>query len=131
MNEKTSKLTAKWWRKKLECNHHDNGDPSRQSDIAGIVADMLAIQNSPTILQLDKFEIELTKLIMETNSHVLTLYCDYAPCDILSKAAELSGIDSCCFPWKMGTQTTEEDVLVSDGYGKPYMKININDQGLK
>ena len=124
MNEKMSKLTSKWWRNKIECCHHDNGDSSTECMMAGVLADLLARQNAPSQFQLDKFEEVLTKTIMNNTSVVVTLNCDYHPCEILHDAASAAGIDESVFPWKVSTQTTEDSVCVKDGYGSPMMEID-------
>lgn len=125
MNKTTAILTAKWWRNKLECNHHNNGDSS--CDIAGILADLLAAKNKPQQMELEIFELELIKLIMDYNSDTLYLRCDYGPCDMLAKAAAVAEINTSVFPWKTSTITTGDKVSVSDGYGEPYEEISLSD----
>lgn len=125
MNESTAKLTAKWWRKKIEKNHHDNGDPS--CGLAGIMADMIAMNNRPSEEQLNKFEEVLTKIITEKTNNYIYLDCDYGPCGDLALAAKEAGIDSSVFPWKTVTTTEENKVEVRDGYGAPWTEVHESD----
>lgn len=127
MNQATSKLTAKWWRRRLENPTHSNGCDSNQSQMAGIMATMLAAKKAPTSEQLDIFEQELTTLIAQRQDKSVILDCDYNPCELLYKAGSLAGIDACVFPWKTGTETTEDKVRVSDGYGRSYVEIHESD----
>lgn len=127
MNERVAKLTAKWWRKKLECCHHDNGDTSSSSSFACFMADMLAQKHAPTKSQLDIFENELTRLIMESKMFNVYLRCDYNPCQMLSDAAEVANINPCCFPFKTNTSTIEDRVEVSDGYCAKWVEISESD----
>lgn len=127
MNVSTAKLTAKWWRTRLECIHHDNGDNSKPCAVAGIMADMLAMLNKPTKEQLDNFEKILTDLLINNDSKRISLECDYDPCKLLSDAADQSNIDSSVFPWKTNTITTEDKVLVSNGYGDSFVEIQNSD----
>lgn len=122
MNEKTAALTAKWWRKKIENNHHDNGDKS--SALAGLLADVIAAEHAPTVDKLDAFEEVLTKLMVDDKSYSITLQCDYHPCEMLSDAAKVVGINSSVFPWKVATYTTDTCVEAKDGYGYPFEPVN-------
>lgn len=125
MNESTAKLTAKWWRKKIEKNHHDNGDSS--CGLAGIMADMIAMRNTPSVTQLDKFEEVLTKILIEKKNNCIYLDCDYHPCEDLYLAAREAGIDSSVFPWKTVSTTEENKVEVRDGYGAPWTEVHESD----
>ena len=127
MNESVAKLTAKWWRNKLECKCHNNGDKSKPSQFAGLFATALATKYSPSKSQLDRFEATLTKLIINNKRDVLFLDCDYEPCSMLYKAAISVGINSCVFPWKTNTRTEMDKVLVKDGYGMPWVTIHESD----
>lgn len=124
MNEEMAKVTAHWWRRKLECNNHDNGDKSKENQIAGILADLIAVNNKPIKEQLDKFEHELISLIINYDGPSLILNCDYAPCSILTEAANLSEISASVFPWKTTTITEEKSVSFKDGYNAKIYYIN-------
>lgn len=127
MDKNVSELTAKWWRKRLENPTHSNGCDSGPSAMAGIMATMLAANHMPSVSQLDIFEEELTKLIMDYDSPRLTLDCDYHPCTMLVNAADVAKIELCVFPWKVCTETRNDGVQVADGYGQPYVKIQASD----
>ena len=127
MIENVAKLTAKWWRRKLETSIHDNGDESNQSQISGMLADIAARKYKPTVDQLDKFELVLTKLIIDHHHNEIWLSCDYAPCEILSEAADSAGINHLVFPWKTNTHIKGGTLKVSDGYGKPYIEVRESD----
>ena len=127
MNESTAKLTAKWWRKKLECSHHNNGDNSTPNIMASLMADTLAAKNTPTSSQLDKFEEVLTNIIIKKNNSCIYLDCDYGPCEELATAAREAGINSIVFPWKTLSTTEENKVEVRDGYGAPWTEVHESD----
>lgn len=127
MNRQMAKLTAKWWRNKLEFNQHDNGERDLGNLMAAMLADTLAANNTPTADQLDAFEENLTELIMEYDGNTLLLNCDYNPCKMLYDAAISVGIDSSVFPWKTNSHTTKDEVKVSDGYGAPWEEIHESD----
>jgi hypothetical protein len=127
MDERVAKLTAKWWREKIKKNDHNNGDCSMTSMMAGVLANRLASNHTPTTEQLDKFEHKLGDLIELYSGSCLQLYCDYHPDQILSKAAEYAGINTSVFPWKTGTKTDSDKVFVSDGYGASYVEITESD----
>ena len=119
MRIEAAKATAKWWRERITRLHHDNGDNSQSSQMAGMLADLLAADNKPTVEQLDKFEEALTEMLSKENVVQANLHCDYAPCGILSEAAAIARIDSSVFPWKVHTFTTDKTLSVTDGYGQP------------
>jgi hypothetical protein len=93
--------------------------------MAGLLADLLAAKNTPTIEQLDKFEENLINLISKENIVKVHLDCDYTPCIMLYEAAMNAGIEPSVFPWKVNTITTETLLKVSDGYAKPWVDIEI------
>lgn len=125
MKIEAAKATAKWWRERITRLHHDNGDNSQSSQMAGMLADMLAAKNTPSVEQLDKFEEALTEMLSKDNIVQVSLDCDYAPCKILYEAATVAGIDSSVFPWKVNTHTTDKVLSVSDGYGQPWDEFPI------
>jgi hypothetical protein len=93
--------------------------------MAGLLADLLAVKNTQTVEQLDKFEGALLDLISKENIVEVHLNCDYTPCIMLYEAAMNAGIDTSVFPWKVNTITTETLLKVSDGYAKPWVDIEI------
>ena len=126
MNKELACATAKWWRTKISNVSHDNGDSS--CALAGLLADMLAAKNTPTEDQFNKFEEVLTKLLMKNSDQVIYLNCDYYPCMILARAAEIAEINDSVFPWKTNSKTTATGLYVSDGYAQPFETIyEIND----
>ena len=125
MNKKAAEVTAKWWRDRISKSGHDNGDSSHQSQLSGLLADLLAAKNAPTIEQLNKFEANLIELISKHNIVEVHLDCDYTPCIILYEAAMNAGIEASVFPWKVNTITTDNLLKVSDGYAQPWVDIEI------
>lgn len=131
--EQAIKTAARWWRDKISKKpHHDNGDMSFASMMAGIMADSLAEDISDE--KLDKFEEELIKILdLEVSQNCLPytyLSCDYGPGLYLSDAADIAGINYSCFPWKTNLQIirdmndkTNYEVLVSDGYRASWVSL--------
>lgn len=132
MNRETAiKTAAKWWTDKLrERSPHDNGDKSRTSAFAMILADMLTTPMSED--QLNRFQKALEDGIDQDlkkygEKYGGTMGCDYGPCNLLSDAAEQAGINPNNFPYKthMHIKKNGDDytVLVSDGYAQPFEKV--------
>lgn len=124
------KTAAKWWTDKLrERAPHSNGDNSRASVFACILADIGSdnIQED----QLAVFTTELENGIREAmaeNERWVWLNCDYHPVPILRAAAEKAGISELNFPFKTTLEIEQKGddvyvVMVSDGYAQPYERI--------
>lgn len=119
---------ALWWGEKVGGggSHHDNGDRTGASGLAGIFADLLSehVSDEKTLL----FSEILSKKFMEyyhTGRETIIVDCDYAPCGILSDAAKEAGIKASNFPWKtsMHIRYNDGEVLVKNGYGAPWKTI--------
>lgn len=129
--ETAIKTAAKWWADKLRQRApHDNGDKSRSSAFAMILADMLTTPMSED--QLIHFQKALEEGIdrdLKEHGEALggVMGCDYGPCNLLSAAAEQAGININNFPYKtyMHIKNTGDDytVLASDGYAQPFEKV--------
>lgn len=124
------KTAAKWWTDKLRQRApHDNGDNSRNSAFAMILADMLTTPMSEE--QLIHFQKALEGVIdhelKENREHRAGLFCDYGPDQDLCDAAMQAGINVNNFPYKTGMFIEKNGnsytVLVSDGYAQPYERI--------
>ena len=128
MNKETAiKTAAKWWTDKLRQRApHDNGD--RSCDFAMLLADLLTTPMSED--QLNKFQEALEKEIdLNMAAYGLCILgCDYAPCNVLTNAADQAGINTHNFPFKtaMDIRRNSHDdytVSVSDGYARPWVEI--------
>ena len=119
-----------WWADKLRKRQpHNNGDHSKSSIIACMLAD-LGTKNV-TEEQYKVFEHELAvgiekeydEYVVKHNFQCIYIGCDYDPCYILAEAANKAGISTLNFPFKTHMSITKNKVLVADGYGKPYVSI--------
>ena len=117
-----------WWADKISKRAaHSNGDSSTSSVMACIFADMGYKQ--PTEEQLKIFREELRNQLEQEYTECngtwdIFLGCDYGPGLILSKAAKKAGINELNFPFKTNMRIRPGgEVLVSDGYAQPYIKI--------
>ena len=124
-NQLIKDIACEYWLKMLGGHvTHDNGDYSRNNELAMIMADLCASKNKPTQEQLDifkkEFHIELDKEIEKYGSlGRVDLYCDYGPGLVLHNAAEKAGIDDFCFPFKMGIFLQSNAIIES----KPYARL--------
>ena len=124
-------LTAvQWWSDKLASRApHSNGDNSSASVLACMFADIGS--KELTRIQLSLFEGFLTsKLqslydqeIVKWKSSSFSIGCDYGPCSELIYAAENAEINLLNFPFKTWMRIGKDYVEVSDGYGKPWVRI--------
>jgi len=78
--------------------------------------------------QLQRFKNNLVMLLSRKASigfgvDCITLDCDYAPCGILSDAGKDADIPTANFPWKVTMAVKPDKVLVSDGYGMPWVQV--------
>lgn len=131
MNRETAiKTAAKWWTDKLRQRApHDNGDKSRASVFACILADIAS--DNITEDKLTVFTRELENGIREAldaNERCVWLFCDYHPTPILREAAEKAGICELNFPFKTDLEIVMKGddvyvVNVSDGYAQPHVDL--------
>ncbi len=121
MKKEISQKAAKWWADQLRGNAElDNGDNSINGAMASGLASMLQEaekkKQSPELI--DKFELELTNVIME-QERIWTIGVDYHPDGILQDAADRAGLSlgMTTLPWKTTMWIDEEKVSVRCGYG--------------
>lgn len=124
-HEKVITLAAKWWMKRIQTIHHDNGDNSKQGQLAMFLADIFAAKCRPTEEQLNVFKTSLIDLLKQQDTNYsINLSCDYGPNHILSEAAKTAGINNGVFPYKVSTCITPDNkFLVKDGYGASLVEI--------
>lgn len=122
-------IAAKWWRNKItdtaNLSNHSNGESGDLGFMTALFGSMLAMDHTPSTEEADTFEEELSRLIISklTASDSVCLGCDYGPDEILSEAAEASGVNPSVFPFKRHMKISLDGVEVSDGYGQPYVKL--------
>jgi len=126
MKTETAERAAAWWANQLRGNAKlDHGDDSN----TGLLTIMLA-----TILQeqearqregsaVDRFERELMKAIIEEEPWCISV--DYHPDQLLTKAAEKSGINlgMASLPWKTNMWIEDDTIRVSCGYRAPAIEF--------
>lgn len=119
-----AKYAAKWWADKIGGNTiHDNGDDSFGSMLAGFLADSMI--KKPTFDQLEKYRGILANKIVESlkKDGDLWLSCDYRPDVILTEAAKEADIQLDNYPWKTNMKIYNNQIMVSEGYGKPLFVV--------
>ena len=124
-------ITAvQWWSDKLRGRlRHDNGDDSRSSILACMFADMAASPVNEEQLRIfekclaARLETRYDQYIKGQTYGSYTLHCDYGPDVVLWESAKEAGIPNVNFPFKTGMRIRKDHVEVSDGYGKPYVRI--------
>ena len=122
-----SMLAAEWWANKIQRPRFDNGDNSKESEIAGFLALLLA---SDSRKDLDDEKIENFKNVLSTKIQleliergICQLDVDYYPEGVLYDAAVEVSVSEDLFPWKTCMRVTNETIEVQEGYGKPYKEI--------
>ena len=121
MKQETAARAAKWWTDFLRNGAPlDNGDQSLTGALTMLLAleAQAAIAESITPEQIDKFESELSTLIMG-NELGCSLGVDYHPGPFLRQAARQAEInlDGPMLPWKTRMQISGDTIKVSQGYG--------------
>ena len=128
-----------WWVEKIDNpNSFDNGDNSKEGQMANMLAMLLAVKSKNKIEkeQIEIFRDSLTEKIENSMNlyDECTLYTDYEPMWELQEAAQLAQIDDSVFPWKTKMKISKDKIEVSEGYGKPYetiYKANDNTKTMK
>lgn len=123
-DEKLIETAVEWWVKKVtEKAHHDNGDNSKDSSLAMLLADLGAEPVSDAKAEI--FRNVLVELIIDSLDRMgmVSLDVDYNPCTILVEAAEKAEISEFNFPYKTSMIITETEVNVYDGYAAPKQTI--------
>jgi len=111
-------LTVNWWIEKSFKTplNQNNGDKSDSSGIGFMLMNMVSMsaQHKNTPDKIEKFKQELTRILLEAEGkgrYNNELDVDYHPNHILSEAAELAGINSCCFPCKTFTYINNKNEI--------------------
>lgn len=124
------KTAAKWWAAKLKRRQpHSNGDNSIHSMLACMLADVHAdkITDEQLALFTVELEAEIHKFMEKYNDLLTFLGCDYAPCEMISNAANTANIGVLNFPFKthMCIERNGDNytVKVADGYGVGYEEV--------
>lgn len=119
---------AEWWAMKIGGmgSNHDNGDRTGASGLAGIFANMMnqLVSDEKAWKFKDILAGKLMKRYEDGYPHTWMM-CDYGPDQILAESAKEAGISSANFPWKtaMHVEYEKGEVLVSDGYQAPWVRI--------
>lgn len=113
---------ANWWAEQIT-NPMQNAGSTKQggNDMINLLGTLLSEKSIPNIEQIDIFKSKLTEIIIKNG--VYNLVVDYYPDDYLSEAAEYSGINTNCFPWKSETIIRDGRVLAKRGYGERLERI--------
>ena len=130
--EEVIRTAVKWWLDKV-CSKvpHNNGDSNSSSILACLFADMGA--EDVTRSQAIVFDMALTHKIeamyaenFEKRAYqAFMIGCDYHPCVELYDAAKEAGISEMNFPFKTWMRIGKDFVEVSDGYAKPFVRLDI------
>ena len=114
--ERVSEVASNWWADVIQHPKFDGGSDSAEMVMAQIMANNLTRPLAP--IEVDLFKDVLKQLIKTGVEHMahVSINCDYAPCDILSYAAEQSGIPLQNFPWKTHMWITDGRISVQYGY---------------
>ena len=126
--EQIIKEAVNWWIEKIDNpNSFDNGDSSKEGQMANMLAILLAAKTKNKIEkeQIEIFRDSLTEKLENTMNLYgeCKLYTDYEPMWELQEAAQLAQIDDSVFPWKTKMKISKDKIEVSEGYGKPYETI--------
>lgn len=118
-------VAVNWWANAIMNPKFDNGD-----SMTSFVMSKLSLGPSDTITQaqLNVFKVELASQIKQEMLSSFDTNCllsvDYNPDASLATAAMSAGIDTAMrFPWKTAMQITNQNVMVSAGYGAPWKTL--------
>jgi hypothetical protein len=118
MKKETAKKAAQWWADQLRGSA--KLDAKLDDPMGEGLAYMLqgAEKAKQTPEQVDKFEQELTKVILK-QKHIWTIGVDYHPDGILQEAADRAGLalGMTTLPWKTTMWINDDEVKVACGYG--------------
>lgn len=119
---KESEIAASWWAENIGSNaKQDNGD-ALQSAFMIFLSKHAKVSDSERKL----FKKALKEIIdreMKLRSGYLSIYVDYAPDQVLTEAAQLSGVHVSAFPCKTQMSIEPGRVRVSNGYGAPFVEL--------
>lgn len=124
-------IMVKWWSEKSFATplNQNNGDNSPAGGLGFILGNMLAdkAKEGATPEKIAAFEAALTRELLGREHEGIwrkALEVDYHPNDILADAAELSGIDTRCFPIKTYVQINKNNEIEGKyQYGGSYFKL--------
>lgn len=127
---KSAVIASVWWAQKIrDTANLANYDTGAGSDFAALLGALNATSLAPTPEAVETFTIALQRIIMReliNNPEAkVTLSCQNHPDSLLSKAAELAGIDPSVFPLRRTMTVNMDRVFVSDGNGKPFLEVQI------
>lgn len=129
--EQAINTAVEWWANKLKARTpHSNGDNSRSSVMACLLADMGT--GVMTDEKLDIFKRELRTRIekaIDNRWGEVYLGCDYSPTVDLAESATSAGINLLNFPFKTDLYIKQRDrdtyvVYVYAGYGAPRVELD-------
>ena len=121
MKKETAKKAAKWWADHLRGNARlDNGDRSETGAMTLVLATILQAKEKEkqSAEQIDRFEAELTKVLLKEKGNYVTVGVDYDPDYLLCVAAELAELPlgGATLPWKTTMWIEDDSVKVRLGY---------------
>lgn len=114
---------ANWWADQITIPNQNMGSYEQGGNgIANLLGTLLAARSLPNTEQVNVFRDKLAEIIVKKG--VVDLRVDYAPDIYLSEAAEYTGINSNCFPWKSSTFINSNGVIYARrGYGASRERI--------
>ena len=119
---KESEIAASWWAENIGQNAKQNNGDSLQSALMLFLAQHAKVTEEERKL----FKKALKQIIdreMKSGSGYLSIYVDYAPDQLLTEAAQLSGVHVSSFPCKTQMSIEPGKVRVSNGYGAPFVEL--------
>lgn len=119
---KESEIAASWWAENIGPNAKQNNGDALQSAFMMFLSQHAQVSDSERKL----FKKALKEIIdreMKLRSGYLSIYVDYAPDQILTEAAQLSGVHVSAFPCKTQMSIEPGKVRVSNGYGAPFVEL--------
>lgn len=124
---KSAVIASMWWAQKVRDTANIANYDTGGSDFAALLKALNATSLAPTPEAVETFQIALQQIIMReliNNPETkVTLSCKNSPDSLLSRAAELAGIDTSVFPLQRTMMVSMDCVFVSDGNGKPFLEV--------
>ena len=125
---KSAVIASEWWAEKIrDTANLSNYDTGSGCNFATLLNALNATSLAPTPEAVETFQIALQQIIMRelinNPESKVTLCCKNHPDSLLSRAAELTGIDTSVFPLQRTMTVSMDQVFVSDGCGKPFLEV--------
>ena len=124
---KSAVIASMWWAQKVRDTANIANYDTGGRDFAALLNALNATSLAPTPEAVETFQIALQQIIMReliNNPETkVTLSCKNSPDSLLSRAAELAGIDTSVFPLQRTMMVSMDRVFVSDGNGKPFLEV--------